>query len=805
MIDQILREIRHGIRGLANAPIVSFVIIASLGIGIGVNTVVFSWIQALVFRPLPGVADASRYYLVEARAESGSRPGSSWQEYLDIRRGGVLPDPLAFRMVPFNIGESSRTERTYGLLVSDNYFSGLGLRPARGRFFNPSDVSRPGGEPVVVISHDFWQSRLASEPSVIGQLLRVNGQDLTIVGITPEGFQGTVLGLQFDLWVPATMAPVVLSGSRELEDRSIRGYYIMGRLGDGQSVSQAQTTVNTLMSQLTVTFPAANAAIRGEVVQFWRASRGPQGLLLQGLSVLQGIMLILLLAVCGNTANLLLARATTRHREVGVLLAIGAGRWQVARKMLIESTVLGVCSAALGAAIAMWGSQALRAMPMMTTAFPVRFQTSLNEGGLLFAMGLGVLCAVIFGIVPAVQFARVDPQLMLRAGGASPAPSGLRQALTAAEIALAMVVLIAGGLFLQSFRESQEDPGFRRDGVLLAAYDLSGRNVQSDGARDFAHRLLRKLRETPGVQSAAIATQVPLDIHGLPLRTFSLEGRPRTDGAPDRVLTNVVTPGYFETMGIPLEDGANFAELDDTVLPAQAIVNEEFIRRYLDGGQQAIGRVVEVTGRSYTISGIVRDSWYESFGEPPTPIVYLSYRDRPSMQGEMHVRTTLADPTLLGPAVRAAVRALDESLPIYNVRTMSQHVETNLALRRIPARMFAVLGPLLLVLAAIGIYGVVAYTVAQRTTEIGIRLALGATARQVVAEVMRESLVMVAIGAAAGWIFVFAVYSRLMRGSIDMAVFVGVPSLLLLVAALACWLPAHRAAALDPAVALRNE
>lgn len=805
MIDQLVREMRHAIRGLAKAPFVSAVIIASLGIGIGVNTVVFSWIQALVFRPIPGISDASRFYLVETRAESGSRPGSSWQEYQDIRRqSGLLRDPLAFRMVPFNLGESIRTERTYGLLVSDNYFSGLGLRPAIGRFFNANDASRPGAAPVVVVSYDFWQSRLAASPSALGQALRVNNQDLTIVGITPDGFQGTVLGLQFDLWVPATMAPVVLNGSRELEDRAVRGYYVMGTLNEGQSVAQAQTAAASLMRQLAAAFPATNGAIQVEVVQFWRASRGPQGLLLQGLSILQGIMLILLLAVCGNTANLVLARATTRHREIGVLLAVGAGRWQIARKLLIESVALGLGAATVGAVIAMWGSQALRAMPVMTTAVPVRFQTGLNEGSLMFAIALGVLCAVIFGIAPAVQLARVDPQTMLRAGSSASAPTGLRQVLTAAEIALAMVVLVAAGLFLQGFRESREDPGFRREGLLLAAYDLGGRNIEGAAAREFADRLLRTLRQMPGVQDAAIATQVPLDIHGLPLRTFTLEGRARTDGAPDRVLSNVVTPGYFSAMGIGFVAGSDFAELSDVTQPTQAIVNEEFIRRHVRSGE-AMGRVVEVSGRSYTITGIVRDSWYESFGEPPTPIVYMSYRDRPSTQGEIHLRTTVEDPALLATAIRGAVRSIDESLPIYNVRTMMQHVETNLALRRIPARMFAVLGPLLLVLAAIGIYGVVAYAVSQRTTEIGVRLALGATAGQVIGQIMRESFVMVTIGAAGGWVFVFAVYSRLLRGSVDLPVFVGVPVLLLSVAAVACWLPARRAAALDPTVALRSE
>ena len=248
VIDQMVRELRHAVRGLAKAPFVSAVIIASLGIGIGVNTVVFSWIQALVFRPIPGISNASRFYLVETRAEGGSRPGSSWQEYQDIRRQtNLLHDPVAFRMVPFNVGESSRTERTYGLLVSDNYFAGLGLRPAMGRFFNPDEASRPGTAPVVVVSYDFWQSRLAAEPAVLGKALRVNNQDLTIVGITPDGFQGTVLGLQFDLWVPAAAAPALIAGSTELDSRASRGYYIVGRLTGTAAVARAAAIVRDVL------------------------------------------------------------------------------------------------------------------------------------------------------------------------------------------------------------------------------------------------------------------------------------------------------------------------------------------------------------------------------------------------------------------------------------------------------------------------------------------------------------------------------------------------------------------------------
>ena len=804
MLDDLRRDIHQACRTFIGMPVLAGVIVVSLGIGIGVNTVVFSWIQALVLRPLPGVPDGSSFFHVEALAANGTSPGSSWLEYRDLqRRVTALPDLLAFRMVPFNLGEASRTERTFGLLVSGNYFSALGLRPAMGRFLRPDEVSEAGREPVVVVSFDFWQTRLASAPDVIGRRLRVNGHDLTIVGVTPEGFQGTVIGLQFDLWVPATLAPVVLNGSRELEDRSIRGYDVTGRLGQGRSIAQAQTEVSAAMQELAIAYPPTNAGMRGELLSYWQALRGPPRLMLQGLAVLQGIMLILLLAVCGNTANLMLARATARQREIAVRLAIGAGAWRIVRLLLVESLVLGVSAAALGTAIALWGTQALRAVPFLTTTFPVRFQTSINEAGLAFAIVLGILCAVIFGMAPALQLARVDPQTVLRSTLAISPRSWSRQLLMAGEVALAMVVLVSAGLFLQSFRETREEPGFRREGVLIAVYDLYGRNLDTMAARNFAGRLLEYIRKLPGVDSAAIATQVPLEIHGFPLRTFTLEGRARTDGEPDRVLTNTVTPGYFETMDIPLVAGSDFAPFTDTSNPAQAIVNEEFARRYA-GTETALGRAVEIGSTRYVIGGIARNSLYESFGEPPTPIVYLSFRDRPSFQGEIHVRSA-GDATLLASGIRAAVRQIDQSLPVYNVRTLTQHVDTNLALRRIPARMFIVLGPLLLVLAAIGIYAVVAYSVSQRTTEIGIRLAMGATARRVIGQIVRENLLVIVLGGAAGWAFVFGFYTRFLRGALDVPAFVAVPALLLVVTAAACWLPARRAARLDPMMALRSE
>jgi predicted permease len=489
---------------------------------------------------------------------------------------------------------------------------------------------------------------------------------------------------------------------------------------------------------------------------------------------------------------------------MGVRLALGAGPWRIASLLLTENVVLALLGAGLGAAIAVWGTQALRILPL--SGLPLRFQTSVDGLGLAFAMVLGVGCGLVFGAAPAAQLARVEPQLAFRSGARTAGRSGIRSALMGIQVALALVVLIVAGLFLRSFMETRStDPGFRREGVLLAAYDLAGRNAGAAFTRDFADRLLASLRALPAVEAAAIASSVPLDIHGLPSRTFTVEGRARTDGTLDRALANTVTPGYFRVMDIPLRAGADFANLEDPTAAPQAIVNEEFVRRYLDG-VEPLGRRLQARDRSYVIAGVARNSLYNAFGEPPAPIIYFSYRDNPTLSGEIHLRTRVGAETALAPEVRRIVRELDPELPVFNVRTLTAHVDTNLVFRRVPARMFAVLGPLLVVLAAIGIYAVVAYTVSLRTTEIAVRLALGATAPRLIAQFVGENLGVIGLGAVLGWLVAFVVALDVAAGrSIDVPVFAGVPALLLLVATVACWLPARRAIRLDPVAALRRE
>lgn len=747
--------------------------------------------------------------LVEPKNDAGLYVGTSWLEYQDIRaRARSMPNLIAARMAPLYVGEPGATERAYGLLVSDNYFSALGVRPLLGRGFGPDDVRAEGGEPVAVISHGLWQSVFSGDADVIGRPVRVNGRQLTVVGVAPPEFQGTTLGLYFDVWLPATLAPVIANGSRELRSRSSRGYAVMGWPAPGVTRAQAQRDIDTVMRELADAYPDSNASIRAEVLAFWQSPRGPQKLLALALVILQALMLLLLLAVCGNTASLFLARASARQKEIGVRLALGATPRHIVNAIMGETIGLGVAGAAAGAALAVWGTQALVVLPL--TGLPIRFQTSLDWGGLMFAMVLGLVAGVLVGAIPAWQLSRVDPQTAFRAGLRTAGRSRVRDGLIAVQAGLAVAVLIVAGLFLQSFQETRDsDPGFARDGVLLAAFDLTGRPLAPGGMRTFATRLLEGVKAVPGVEAAAIASSVPLDIHGLPSRVFTVDGRQRADGEFDQALANTVTPGYFDVMQIPMLAGRDFVDLQDQAAPPQVIVNQAFVDRYINAGakagsETALGRQVEARGKPHVIIGVVKTTLYNAFGEPPTPALYFSYRDAAASQGEIHVRTRAGAETAVTRGLREAVKALDADLPVFNVRTLSDHVETNLVFRRVPARLFVVLGPLLLLLVGLGIYSLVSYAVSLRTSELGVRMALGATPRRLVAEELAASLRITTAGVLVGWITAFVLTVVLFPDQADnVLVFAGVPLLLIGVAALASWVPARRGSRVDPLEALR--
>jgi putative ABC transport system permease protein len=805
-----LTDIRHAARAALRNPVVSMVVVFSLGIGIGVNTAVFSWLQAIILHPLPAVSRSAALHSIELRTRSGSYSGMSWLEFRDLReRLTTVEDLIAFRMIPLYVGDPGRVERTYGQLVSGNYFNALGLRPTLGRFLRSDEAERPGSEPVTVISYALWQTRFGGAQSAIGQPIRVNGRELIVIGVAPKRFQGTILGLSFDMWVPATMAPLLFDGSLELQNRGIRGYSAMGRLRAGASQQVVQADLDVAMTGLARTFPASNTGMRAEALTFSQAPRGPLRLFISALAALQGVMLLLLLAVCGNTTNLVLVRASARQREIGIRLALGATPWRAASAVLSENILLGVAGAVVGFVIAAWWTPALIALPL--SGLPIRFQTQVDRIALVFAMLLGIACGLLAGAAPAFQVSRLDPHMAIRGGSRSAGRSRMRDVLMAGQVGLALVVLIVAGLFLRSFADTRgTDTGFRREGTLLAAYDLTGRPMPGDRsayALRFASRLLAGLCSQPSIGAAAISSSVPLDIHGLPSRTFVLEGHARADGTLDDALSNTVTPGYFSLMGIPILVGGDFAALDDPAAPQQVIVNEAFVYRFLSlPPADALGRRLQVRGDWYAIIGVARNSLYEAFGEVPTPIVYFSYRDRTPLSGEIHVRGRSGLDASASADLRRVVRGLDPDLPLFNVRTMADHIETNLVFRRVPARLFSVLGPLLLLLAASGIYAVVSYTVSQRSKEVAVRLALGATARRVVTEFVVQNVAIAAVGALAGWLVTFVVaFDVIGVETIDATAFAGVPLLLLMVAALACWLPARHVTLIDPMAVLREE
>jgi predicted permease len=805
LVESLLRDLRYAVRAIARMPLLAAVTILSLGAGIGVNTVIFTWVEAVVLKPIPGVEDASAYYLIEPRTGNELFPGMSWLEYGDVReRVRSFRELIAYRATPLYVGQPGEVDRAYGMFVSGNYFEGLGLRPALGRFFRAGEASTPGAEPVAVISYDFWQTRLGGVSDVVSKTLRVNGRDLAIIGVAPRGFLGTVLRLRFDVFMPATMAPVLIAGSRELERRTSRGYSVIGRLQPGTALAQAQSDVGVAMRDLAAAQPETNASVTAEVRPFWKAPRGPQRFLASAIATLQSVTLLLLLTVCGNTANLMLARASVRRREIGLRLAVGSEPWRIGRMLLVENLLLAAGGAAVGVLLAIWGTRALTAVPQ-TIGLPISLETRVDLMSLGFALLLALACGLVFGAAPALQLARLDPQAALRSGSRAAGRSTFRNVLMAAQAGLALVVLVAAGLFVRSLLDTRGvDPGFRREGVLLAAYDLTGRGMNDERSRAFVSTLLTRLRTLPAVEAAAISSSMPLDIHGLPSRPFTVDGWTRTLPGDELALTNTVTPGYFALMGIPFVAGGDFCDLDDPRGGAQAIVNQAFVSRYL-ATLEPIGRRIESRGRQYVIVGVVRTSLSNAFGEAPTPAIYLSYRDNPARVGEMHLRTREGAERSLSTGVRGLVRELDPELPVYNLRTLADHVETNLMFRRIPARMFIVLGPMLLVLAAIGIYSVVAYNVSQRTTELGVRLALGATRPRVIAMVMGENLTVVAVGLMTGWLIAFVIIPLVAGGAIDLTIYTGVPLLLLIVAAAATLIPARRAAYGDPITALRAD
>lgn len=781
-------------------------VILSLAIGIGANTVIFSWLKAQVFEPLPGVS--APVWSLETKDDSGNYVSTSWLEYRDLRQMTSSFEGIAAqRPRAFYLGDSERDARIFGEFVSENFFEVLGVRPALGRFFRPEEGTRPGSEPVAVISHALWQLHFKGAPEVIGQTIKLNNRPLTVIGVTPERFRGGMNSLGFDIWIPLTMATELQPATQELTKRTSRPYLMLAQLKPGVTQEQAQAELNSAAQRLLDTYPETNKGLRYELLPLWRVPRGGESVV-YALATLQVFAVLILIVVCANTANLLLARASVREREIGVRLALGAGPGRIIGQLLSESLVLAIGGALGGLLIALWGVDALSQIPLPAN-LPLKITPQLDGSSLVFAILLGSFCGVAFGLTPAWQLAHSDILQSLRGGrGSLGGRSRMRDLLVGLQVAVALIVLVLAGLFLKSFRNSLvAKPGFDHDRVMLGGVDLAGRGYNKETGRVFLDQLLQKLEATPGVERASAAALVPLDIRGINTGVVDVEGAPFD---PERkALWFNVTPGYFASMGMPFVDGRDLSPLARTDLPLDAVINQEMARRYWPG-LSPIGRRFEVSGTSYEIAGVVRNAKYLNLNESPRPIAWLTMRAQFIFAPTLHVRAFSGDPRALLPAMREAVRSLDPEITLIEPRTLAQHVDNNLFMQRVPARMLSVLGPLALVLSAIGLYAVLAYALAQRTREIAVRLTLGATPRSVVWFMVWQHLRVVLVSALAGWLAALGL-NKVIGSSLvgvgfgDPSVYIGVPALLIAVAVLACWLPARRAAGVDPMVVLRAE
>jgi predicted permease len=820
-MEALLYDLRHAARVLAKSPGFTAVAVLSVALGIGANATIFSFLNAIFLRPLP-VEDPGHVAFVFTSDFSGPLyGGSSYPDYLDFRtKTDAFAGLAAYTVAPMSLAEGSRTDRVFGELVTANYFAVAGLQASRGRTFHPVEDERPDAAPAIVLGDGFWRRRFGGDAAVVGKAVTLNGHPFTVVGIAPPGFTGMMRGLAVDLWVPMTMAGAIPS-SDKLDSRGSRWLFLLGRLKPGMTAETAQAQLAVLAGQLQQAYPDNWTDVKKKrrvatVVPESQARFFPEarGAVLGFLALLLSVVGLVLLMACTNVASLMLARATARRREIAVRLSLGASRGRIVRQLLTESLVLSLLAAAIGIMAALWATDLFMAL-RPPVPLPVALDLHLDLRVLGFTLLLSLVTALIFGLAPALQASRAELLPALKDGSAAGTHGASnwspRRLLVAAQMAMSLVLLIGAGLFLQSLANAHRiDLGFERTNLLLLSLDLRLNGYDEARGQRLYEQLLERANALPGVRSASLATEVPLGLGGR-RRGITIEGYEAQSGEDLGVHTSTVGPDYFRTMGIPLVRGRDFTAADRAGAPGVVVVNEAFVRRYWPD-QDAIGKRVTQGNRNGTpaqVVGVVKDGKYVTLGEDPTPFFYVPFLQRYESDATLHVRTT-GDPRALAEAMRREVRALDPSLPVFDVKTMTDHLGISLLPARLAGMVMALFGVVALTLAAVGIYGVMAQTVRQRTRELGVRVALGARPRDllsmILAQSMRVALAGLAIGLAAALGLSRLVTSLLYGISpVDPATFVTIPALLTAVAMLASYVPARWATKVDPMVALRHE
>jgi predicted permease len=812
-----LQEIRHAFRMIARSPGFTSIAVLSLALGIGANAAIFSLADALLFRPLP-VAHPGSVMALNLDTPGGDLGNFSYPDYRDLRSSAKSFDGIAaFQLATFSLARNKDEvpQMRAGLEVSDNFFSVLGVQPALGRSFLPQESAR-GGSPAVVLSYGFWQDQFNGDKEVLGRTIRISGTDFTIVGVAPRAFTGVDQYIRPSFMVPAVLTQQLNGAAKDpVENRGDYSFTLYGRLQEGVSARQAQAEMVTLWKGLQQQYPAdgrnGKMMVRTQL-QFRIAQDSVDAILV---TMLMALVSVVLLIACANVANLLLGRARGRTREIAVRIALGVSRTKLLRQLFAENVVLALLGGVIGLGFAYGGIRFLQTIPIPSD-LPIVISPELDQRVLVFSLIASLFSVLAFGLAPAFQSLKTELVSALKSSESNMAGRKRtlgRNSLVIVQIALSMVLLVASGMLLDGFRKTLvASPGFRTDHLLITEFDTSLVRYNPEKTVAFYRDLKDRVRALPAVRSAALTATVPFS-NNQPSREVIPEGYQATKGQESVTLFyDVVDEHYFDTMKVGIVSGRAFTADDKADSTPVAIVNQEFAARFWPG-QEPLGKRIHLDngkGKLVQVVGVARNSKYLFIGEPQYRYLYLPFAQAGGTRMVM-LTESAGDPALLAAPLREIVRSMDPNQPMYNVRTFGNFykmraIDTPLMI----TQMVVTMGLIGLLLALVGIYGLVSYSVARRTREIGVRIAIGADRTDVIKMVLRQGFVLACIGIGVGGVLSVVVGKALAAGMIGLgqpnpATFVVVPLAVLLVTMAACWAPAWRASRVDPLRALRAE